>query len=275
LSGASPGEIPGGCTLSICHEEEGYSFCIRSAGGELLLLAGESFENEAPGATVTHVQETIAGNPFLARRDYEKVIIAACYREKMLLPDRFFREEQLPLLWSFYRDFPGGDRTLSRLVKEWNAHVVGTLPSRIEQLYKRIQPDCIFLPGGLPLVQLALQTCSIDREYLLVDVHDDYVDLLLVRDRRPLLFNAFPRETEDDILYVMLHAARTCHLDEKHARLVLTGHVSPRGPLHEHLSRYWSSPLLVTEPALNALARDAALNTTPFIHLLNLHACES
>jgi hypothetical protein len=277
LPGVSGGEIPGGCTLSVCHEEWGYAFCVRGDGGELLLLAGEAFEEGRDGTNGKdgRARESVAGNPFLSRRDYKRVFVAACYREKMLVPERFYREEVLSLPWMLHGDCTGDDRLLCYRVKEWDARVVGALPASVEQLYRELQPECTFLPGGAPLARMAVRTCARDREYIFADVRDDHVDLLLVRDRQPLLFNAFYHETESDIFYSMLHAARSCQFNERHARLVLTGRVAPGGKLHELLARYWTSPLLVTEPALNALARDTTMNTTPFVHLLNLHACES
>ncbi|MDR2130724.1 MAG: DUF3822 family protein [Odoribacteraceae bacterium] len=261
-------------TLSIYHEMDGYSFCVHDEKGELETFAHESFEEDAPGMWLACLQKAIAAEPLLARV-YKRVVVTSCCREKMLLPDRFFKEEHLSLLWSFYRETGSSGRFLHHRVGEWGACVVSPLPSRVEQLFRELQPATFFLPDGASLVRLALWACTDDRDYLLADIHGDYFDLLLVHDRRLLLFNTFYYETGDDILYFMLNASRGCHLDEQRSRLILTGRVSPRGELHGSLSRYWPSPLLVTEPALNTLARDPAFNTSPFVHLLNLHTCES
>lgn len=262
------GEIPGGDTLAVLHEEEECALCVRGAGGELLLVARERAEENED------LLERLGAHPLLTRQDYGKVIVAVCYREKMLVPNRLFWRDQLPLLWSFHRDAPGDERLFFSSIREWKAQMVGALPARVEQLYRGLQPTCSFLPGGFPLAKMALRMCAKDREYLFADVREEYVDLLLVCDRSPLLFNTFHHDADDDIFFFMMQAARSCQFDE-HARLVLTGNVSPRGQLQERLARYWNAPLLVTEPALNSLAQDASLNTTPFVHLLNLHACES
>ncbi|MDR1274058.1 MAG: DUF3822 family protein [Odoribacteraceae bacterium] len=274
FAGKPGGFAPPGATLSISHGIEGCSFCVHDAGGEVVAFAHEPYEDDAPGARFARLQEVVAAEPLLAG-EYGRVIVATNYREKMLLPDRFCREEQLPLLWSFHHETPASGHFPSYPVEEWQARVVSVLPDRTRQLFRQLQPGCRFLPGGASLARLAARACRDESDQLFIDVHGDYFDLLVTRDRRPLLFNAFHHETGQDILYFTLNAARNCHLDEKRTRLYLTGDVSPRGKLYEQFSRYWSSPRLLAEPALTAFLQDPAFNTSPFVHLLNLHACVS
>jgi hypothetical protein len=239
-----------------------------------MMFAHEPYGDDAPGAQLARLQEVIASEPMLVRR-YERVVVAVNCREKMLVPERLYREEKLPLLWAFQGEVPPDDRFLIHPVEEWEALVASTLPGRARQVFEQLHPGCRFLPDGLPLARLALKTCENGREYLFADVHADYFDLLVVRDRQPLLLNAFRHDATSDILYFILNAARACRLDEEHARLYLTGNVSPRGKLHALLARYLPEPRVVTEPTLAALVQDPTFNTTPFVHLLNLHECAS
>jgi hypothetical protein len=266
---------PPGSTLSFSYGAGGCSFCVHDASDRLTMFGHVPFENDVlPGTRLARLKEVIAAEPLLAR-NYRKVLVMASQREKMLVPDPFFREERLPLLWSLHREPLSDDRFLHHPVEEWGARVVGVIAGKARQLFRQLLPGCHFLPDGLPFLRLSHRACPPDGACLFADIHDDYFDLLLTRDQRPLLFNTFRYQTGNDVLYFMLNAARSCHVDEQQARLCLAGNLSEGGKLYKQLSRYWHPITLATEPALNALLQDPTFNSSPFVHLLNLHACES
>ncbi|MDR1414208.1 MAG: DUF3822 family protein [Odoribacteraceae bacterium] len=260
-------DAPAGTTLAVCDGVEGCSLCLRDGKGRLLAFAHEPYEDDAPDARFARLREIVEGEPMMAGR-YERVFVSVSFREKMLVPDRFYGREELPVLWAFHHESPASGHLLRHAVTEWGARLVSALPERTRLLFRRVQPGCRFLPGGLSLVRLAIGM----QDGVFIDVHGDYFDLLVTRDGRPLLFNAFHHETKEDILYFTLNAARDCRLDER-ASLVVMGVVDQR--LHALLSRYFAAPRLLADPALATLLGDVSFNTSPFVHLLNLHTCAS
>lgn len=262
-----------GLVLSISHGREGCSYCIHDVSGELLLLVDHPYEADSPGAELASLQAMIRDASLLPGCP-GKVFISSRYREKMLVPGRFFKEKYLARLWALHHARGGDDRLLDYCLDDWDAYLLGAIPARVERVFRDTWPACRLLPAGAGFLQAVKQQANEEEECIFLDLHEDYFNLLVTRDGRPLLFNAFAHETDDDILYFALEAARTCHLDNRGVRSFLLGRVNPRGKLAENLSRYWLPPVKISARPVIDLARDPGVDSSPHVHLVNLHACE-
>ena len=258
--------------LSIRYATDGFSFCVHDETEKLVVFVHEPHAVDSKEAAVARLKNYIVNDAILNLR-FKKVYVMPCFKEKLLVPEAFFDKTNIATLYSVNQELPPEDTILYHRIEELNAYLVGTVFLSCHDFIREHFPVVQVVNGAFPFIYCALAKALHDTEQIFLDIQDDYFDLLFICNTGIQLFNTFNYKSETDIVYFLLNCIKECEINREKVHLFVCGPAIRDNKLKELLSIYLPSPYFAQEPLLNSILHDKEVNSSHFIHLLNLHRC--
>lgn len=259
--------------LSIRYSTDGLSFCIHNPENTLLVFFYQPYHLDTQDAVIAKVKQILVDDELLNLK-YRKVYILPCNKEKILLPAHIFNKNQVADMYRLCLQPHKNDTLLYRKIKVIESYIVEALPrSFVTFLTTRYSSLCI-VNSTYPFIIDSLENIIFNTNYLFIDIHDQYFDLLITHNNDVLLFNSFEYNSVTDLTYYTLNCLQQCQVDKENLQTKISGNLVNDPKLQELLNKYIPNVSVVDYAPLSQLVKIKELNSSSFIHLLNIHKCE-
>lgn len=259
--------------LSIRYSTDGLSFCIHDHNNKLLVFFYQPYHLDNADAVIAKVKKIMVDDQLLNLK-YKKVYILPCNKDKILLPAHAFNKNHLPDMYRLCLQPQKNDTLLYRKIKIMESYIVEALPrSFVTFLTARYQSLCI-VNSAYPFIINSLSNILFNTNHLFIDIHDQYFDLLLTRSNDILLFNSFDYGSVTDLIYYSLNCLQQCQVSKENLQTTISGNLVKDPNLPETFSKYIPNISILDYTPLSQLVKSNELNSSSFVHLLNIHKCE-
>lgn len=211
-------------------------------------------------------------NFFLQRRQFEKVNIAVLNRMFTLVPEAYGQQDLKPLLEFAVGSSELKNTSVHRVKGVLFCHSIGH--ELISYLEKTFANASIRHAGAVSLGLLFSQHSLADCQVFL-NVGDSAIELCIKDSQSVLLYNVFPYENNEDILYYVLFALEQFNLDPQQVKTGVAAQRPLQDELVEALKKYIRHiRFCVADPSVKLEGELLSLPGHYFFTLLNQHLCE-
>lgn len=259
--------------LSIRYSTDGLSFCIHDHNNKLLAFFYQPYNLDTKDAVIAKVKKAIVEDELLNLK-YKKVYILPCNKEKLLIPAHVFNKNYLSDMYRVCIQPDKNDTLLYRKIKMMESYLVETLPrSFVTFLTSRYQSLCI-INSAYPFIIHSLSNILFNTNHLFLDIHDQYFDILLTRSNDVLLFNSFSYGSVPDLVYYVLNCMKQCNITKDNLQTAFSGNLVNDPKLLNTFNAYIPNISILNYTPLTQIVKNNELNSSCFVHLLNIHKCE-
>ncbi len=259
--------------LSIRYTTDGLSFCIHNDQNKLLVFFHQPYNLDHRDTVIAKVKQILVDNTLL-NLQYKKVYVMTCSKEKILIPKDMFDETYLPDMYRICAELEKNDTLLYRYNKPTMSYIIEALPRNfVSFLSARYQDLCIANSAHVFIIS-SLSTHSPQLDRLFVDIHNQYMDILIARDNQVRLFNSFAYNSVADMAYYILNCLKRCETTTENLCSTFSGNLVDDPKLSAILKKYISNINMLNYSSLNQLIGNSEFNSSCMLHLLNMHLCE-
>lgn len=258
--------------LSIRYATDGLSFCIHDTCSKLLAFSFQAFAGEQSDTAPIRTREIMSKEALLDLK-YAKVFLLLCNKDKILLPADAFDSRLLSDMYRLCLPTQPDDVLLYRKIGIMESYLVEALPQPFLTFLKGRFPSLSVVNSAYPFILRSLSSIEFNTHHLFIDIHGAYFDLLLTRCNDILLFNSFAYHSVTDIMYYTLNCLQQCEVSEDKLQTRISGNGVNDPTCTDIFRQYIPDILFLDYPPLSQLVKDKNLNSSSFIHLLNLHKC--
>lgn len=259
--------------LSIRFATDGLSFCIHDINHKLMAFFHQPHTLDTANAVIARVKKMIVEDDLLNLK-YKKTYIVSCNKEKTLVPAHIFNKNYISDIYRICLPTDKNDTILYRKIKIMEAYLVEALPrSFVTFLTNHYQSLCI-VNSVYPFIIDSLSNTLLNQNHLFIDIQDKYFDLLLTQSNDVLLFNSFSYTSIPDLVYYITNCLKQCNINKDNLQCTFSGNLVNDPHLLGTLQSYIPNVSVLNTAALNQLVRNNDINSSSFVHLLNLHRCE-
>lgn len=259
--------------LSIRFATDGLSFCVHDSSNRLLLFSHQVYQPDSRMEGLTKIYQILTTEEIL-NLPYQKVYLLFCKQEKTLIPLPAFHKDHLAELYRLCFPLEKKEEFLTRLIPRSECYFVESHPTQLLTFLKTHYPAAVMINHAYPFIIHSLTAAIFPQEYLFIDIQNRYFDLLLIHDKKITLFNTFTYRSVTDIVFHILNSLKQTNTNKETVQTTISGELVNDPKLFNTLNTYIPNVSLLKDTRLNRLLNDENLNSSCFVHFLNIHTCE-
>lgn len=253
-------------SLSICFEEEGFSFAIIK--NESIVFANTYFFKNFD--INTQLEETVLyfEKEKKLNQDFDKVILSFVNSKQILVPAEFYSEEKEEEFLQFGLSVSKNNIIERNYIKNYDNYLIFTYKEAFEEFLKKKYSKILLLHSASGF--LFSRKAHLGRMEIHLMIYMGKIDLVFLRNKKLLFYNSFDYQTKEDILYYIAFIADYFSVKGEHLFLILEGKVRYQDLLYNFLADYFENievRNLTTKKKINSYGQ--------FAFLLNLFQCAS
>jgi hypothetical protein len=218
--------------LSIQAGLDGFSYVILDpVRYKYIALKHFSFAEEIPEDKYPdHLRELILKDEFLSK-EYESIYCIWENPRTTLLPSPLFEKENLKQYFVFNQVLGDLDELHANHLKSPDAYLIFPIHHEIANVFVRHYPRLKFYNQATPFIEFSqkLQDDGSDSAHL--NVHKNFFDIVIIRDRNLILHNTFKFRNEQDLIYFIMNVYDKVTLDPGTCPAYLSGMVEKKSAM--------------------------------------------
>ena len=263
--------------LSIQVSLSGFSFCIHSTEDSRL----HGFRDYALPQVVLqedllNFTDDILHKDDLLRLPFKRVRVIYTGRKTTLVPDEFFKTENLKSILEFNQPIDELDEIHYNPIVQCRSQLVFAIPTYFAGLIIDKFPKAQFFNQATPVLQYAISELeNVDAYRAIVQLNKEFFDLIVVKESRLILYNTFLYVNATDLSYFILYVCKQLKIDPKLIQLHFTGEFCGEQKLIHEVALYLKAPEAITIP--DYFHNDDLIQKLPFDRfssLLYVSRCE-
>jgi hypothetical protein len=209
---------------------------------------------------------------------YKKVFILIPSRFSTLVPSGLFTPDEAAEWLRFTHEVPEGHNIMYFQMKLADAWNIFAIPSQLTDIFKRQFPEPNFFQQYIPMTetQLAISRPGGSKTQLIINLQNNYFDIVVLEKNNLKLSNSFQLGGENDLLYYTLFVFEQLQLAPSNTEVRLIGAHQQFNAIRKTLEKYIKS---VSQPGLpSGFQYSYLFKDVPghrFHNLLSLAACVS
>ena len=177
------------------------------------------------------------GSEDLLKQNYASSTLSYSNFDSTIIPSSLFIEEEKSKYFNFISDQHGV--TKSEPIHQIDATIIYSIPNKLDQIIKEIQPDIIERNTTAILInQIINQYQSSEKRTLFLILNKDKIEILVMKEDKLYLHNIFTYTNEKDILYYILYIYEQLVLDPNKNPIYIYGNVDRKDDLYLLLYKY-------------------------------------
>jgi len=177
------------------------------------------------------------GSEDLLKQNYASSTLSYSNFDSTIIPSSLFIEEEKSKYFNFISDQHGV--TKSEPIHQIDATIIYSIPNKLDQIIKEIQPDIIERNTTAVLInQIINQYQSSEKRTLFLILNKDKIEILVMKEDKLYLHNIFTYTNEKDILYYILYIYEQLGLDPNKNPIYIYGNVDRKDDLYLLLYKY-------------------------------------
>ncbi|NTV84429.1 MAG: DUF3822 family protein [Bacteroidales bacterium] len=230
------------CQLFILVGQDTFQYCILDTEKNKF-IALVDFRLPSIPKTPEIMNSLIAGlisDDELLRKNYPSVLVGIDTPFHTLVPSSLFEPGQVSKYLEFNFRIPQGFHYMADRIAEIDAYNVSGIPADLKEMMAGHFSKAAFVHGSTPVIKATHQHYKTNPgpTQLFLNVRSKYIDLVMFNGNRPELFNSFPSQGKEDILYFTLFMIEQSALRPDQVQVCLGGMIDEGSELYQLLSQY-------------------------------------
>jgi len=262
--------------LSIQAGLNGLSFCVFDPLiNKYTALTLLSFNKELTFDDFLDELEKTLENADLLNYTYKTVKLIWVTSKTTLIPDVFFNKTQVKKQFELNHKLDEYDEIHYKKLHFNDTNSIFAIPSQVASLFKRKYKNISFYNQNIPWINYVIDHYHSERKKVFVNIHNDFIDILVCQDDKILLCNNFQIKTASDLLYFILYTYEQLNLNKETDELIISGFIQKKSDEFEKLKDFL--PHVKFEKPSEEFVYSYTFKTIPlhtFSNLFNLQHCE-
>jgi len=262
--------------LSIQAGLNGLSFCVFDPLiNKYTALTNLSFNKELTFDDFLDELEKTLENADLLNYTYKTVKLIWVTSKTTLIPDVFFNKTQVKKQFELNHKLDEYDEIHYKKLHFNDTNSIFAIPSQVASLFKRKYKNISFYNQNIPWINYVIDHYHSERKKVFVNIHNDFIDILVCQDDKILLCNNFQIKTASDLLYFILYTYEQLNLNKETDELIISGFIQKKSDEFEKLKDFL--PHVKFEKPSEEFVYSYTFKTIPlhtFSNLFNLQHCE-
>lgn len=177
-------------------------------------------------------KDTSLQNPF-------KKVNCLCVNPKsMLIPSPLFDEQYIKRYFDFNQPLNELEELHYHYLKKTDSYNVFSVPNPVTNALLGHFPKIHFYHHSYSLINYHINFIEEDKTYVGLNLYDNFIDILVIDNKKLIFFNSFEFQNHDDILYYVLNVYHQLDLDPETIELKMTGTNFKHEQLIKELKEY-------------------------------------
>jgi len=200
--------------LSIQVSLSGFSFLIRSSDiKKCLMFRHYSFKNSHLIDELIRKVESIIYDEDILKNDFTSTDVYYVSQKATLIPKEFFDPNNLRSYFELNHTLAELDELHYSYISELDAYSVFSIPNYLADTIFCIQNKAKIKHQSVKLISYALGVNEINGISLFIGINQDFFDMVVVEDKKLLLYNSFEYSNAMDFVYFFLYACKQLKID--------------------------------------------------------------
>ena len=261
--------------LSIQAGLDGFSFAILDpVRFKYIAIKHFSYKENIPEDKYPdHLRELIHKDEFLSK-EYDSIYCIWQSPRTTLLPSPLFEKEKLKQYFVFNQVLNDLDELHANLLKNIDAYLIFPIHHEIANVFIRQYPRLKFFNQATPFIEYTLNIQDDEAYSSHLDVHGNFFDIVILRNRSLIMHNTFKFRDEQDFVYFIVNVYDKVTLDPATCPIYLSGMIEKKSVITGILKKFIKT-VHFAKPD-NRYQYSHAFDRIPehfFIHLFNLYNC--
>lgn len=225
--------------LSIQVNLNGLSFCLLDTiRNKYIALVHKSIDNYNSFNEYLDLLESTIENDELINQEYKKVKLLWLSNKNTLIPATLFSTENLKSYFEFNQVLDELDEIHFNELKYAQAYSVFTIPNQIATVFTRAFPRIKIFNQQSALIENALYSSHSNEYKAFVNIEKDFFDLAITQKGNLKLYNNFPYQSENDILYYMMYSFEKLGIKAGKIELTLSGEIEKKSTTYKKMNEF-------------------------------------
>lgn len=263
--------------ISIQVSPDGFSFCINSAGDNMIrAFRHYKFSHAVLQEDILNYTEEILGRDELLRLPHTKARICYLGRKSTIVPEICAQPDKFKKILEFNQPVDDLDEIHFNPVPSCQSVLIFTVPTYFAGMMAEKFRDIVFYNQATPLIRDSMKYASSGGDLISLQLNKDFFDMIIIREGQLKLYNSFLYSNSTDLLYFILYSCKQLEINFKSTPVLLAGEYADDINLLKELKPYLCrfKPSADTE-ASHISSPLKALDQNRFFTLINLQKCES
>ena len=266
----------GTCDLLIIVEKKVVQLALKERRSGRLLAVEIMPGNKQKDGWKQELENITAHSRLLRNYEFSKVTAGISSNEYTLVPDALFRKGDENIY--FRKNFPSGtDNNIhAEFIPSFHLYTVFSIDRELEsELNHLFQDPKLWHFSQAILTGLSLQMKTDIGHQMLLNIHDNSIDIVVTENKKLILMNTFSWQTNEDILYYTLFICEQLELNPEKIPLTVTGEIDADSALYTFLYKYIRTIVFPEKPSsLLNIFNDSGLPFHKYSTLYSFSLCE-
>ncbi|OFY21664.1 MAG: hypothetical protein A2W98_03285 [Bacteroidetes bacterium GWF2_33_38] len=222
---------------------DGFSFCIFDSVRDKFIALYHKQLNVNNMSIEDYCKELnsfIENEDVLFQRKYKKVKVLYYTEKFTFVPTPLFDKNNLNKYISLNFDTNNTERLMINELHNAEAVNIFSVSEKKIQLLEAYFANVKIYHQSLPVVETSLVTYKNKTKVfkVIVDVHDNSFDLLVIKGRKLILFNTFSYSTDDDFSYFILLVYEQLKLNPEETEIIFMGNIHKKDEKFIKIKKY-------------------------------------
>jgi hypothetical protein len=264
--------------LSIQYGEHFCSFAILDTSRmKYLALKNFWFNDPVPAKNQSdHIRSLLHGESYLTRQ-YKSVFLMYLTPLSVLVPTPLFRKENPEVYFKLSSQLHPSEKVFFRKIKAIDAYSVFAMPEDFVNQVGIMLHDVQFFHQSCPQILGAITESRdlAEDNRVLVYIHPDSADIMVVKENHLVLYNSFKIKNGDDLVFYIMYMYEQFGLSQEESPVILSGFIESFPGTTELLFQYLKKIVVGEFPKSYSYSDTFnSLEQHHFLQLINLARCE-
>jgi len=173
----------------------------------------------------------------LSKKTYKHVYINYFTSQFTLCPSTFYNPENNRALLEFNAGSIGNTLILTDDVNA-DIKLIYAIDEQIKSTLDQLFPNHFIKHTLTVLSKLMLSSEELVKEHIILEINDNYIEVVVKQDQKLLLANQYTIKTQEDVLYYVLFILEQYHLNPLTTNIKIIGNIDTSSPLINSLKKY-------------------------------------
>jgi hypothetical protein len=172
----------------------------------------------------------------LHKGSYKNIFINWIGGHFTLIPSSFYDPDKAKEMLEFNVGDISGEQILTSDVND--IKFIYSVPADLKNFLDKTFPNHNFKHIGYSSFKLFFSHFQLKNADIFLNIHEGQTEVLIKKDKRPVLYNMFKTQSDEDILYFLMFSVEQFDLDPQNLKLFVSANRETNDPLFSTIKKY-------------------------------------
>jgi hypothetical protein len=228
-----------GCHLSIQAGPDGLSFTIFAPSkNKYIALKHYGFGEEIPDYKYPDILNKLFNEDEFLQKDFMSIFCIWNNPRTTLLPSVLFEQGKIRQYYEFNQVLNDLDELHATLIKSLDAYLIFPIHHEIANVLIKQYPAMKLFNQAIPFIEYAMHNHDETTDTVHLNIHNNFFDIIVIRDKSLVLHNTFRYRNAEDIAYFILNIYDKVSLDPAEVPVYISGQAEKNSDKMNHLRKF-------------------------------------